>query len=441
MTTSGGARLKKEITIVDVVAIGIGATVGVSIFAVMQPAAKLAGAGMLIALGIAAIPMVVFAVVYAFMASTVPRSGASYDWPTKFVHPYVGFMVAWLRIVGNVAALTNYSVVLVEYVSTAIPLPDIPTRFALLAVFFALNLIGVKVAARTERYLVALKILALGVFVVVGVAYVRPSNLHPMLSTGWVGIAAAVPVLISLYTGIESATEVGEEIKNSRSVIARGIGATVVLSVLIYFSVSTVSLGVLGAPGLASSQAPVLDAGKVFLGRWAVPLILVTAAAAITTATNAVFLTFTRFLFAMGRDGVLPPAFAKIHERWGTPYVATIAVFLCSLLGLLLPSNLIFLFLATSIPVVLKYMSNCLSATRLIDNYPALFERAQFKFRKPVMKRWGYAGIVCAVIILVAGWNADWRPYVMLLVWAIIGTAYWFARGRHSERGETQGEW
>jgi len=420
------------ITIVDVVAIGVGATVGVSIFAVMAPAAQLAGTGMLIALGIAAIPMVVFAVTYAFMASTVPRSGASYDWPTKFVHPYVGFMVAWLRIVGNVAALTNYSVVLVEYLSTAIPLPDIPTRFTLLTLFFLANLFGMKIAAQAERYLVLLKILALAVFVVVGIAFVHFANFHPMLSTGWVGVASAVPLMISLYTGIESATEVGEEIKNGRAVIAKGLAATVVICLILYFAVSTVSLGVLGATRLGASSAPVLEAGKQFLGSWATPLILLTAAASIGTGTNAVFMTFTRFLFAMGRDGVLPASFAKIHSRWGTPQVATIVVYLCSLLGLLLPRNLIFLFLATSIPVVLKYMSNSLSAARLIDNFPALYERALFKFRKPAMKRWAYSGVVFAIVILVAGWNADWRPYALLMVWAILGTVYWLVRGRHS---------
>src|SRR5688572_33477129 len=87
-----GGSLKEGLTIVDVVSIGVGSAVGVSIFSIMAPAAKVAGAGMLPALAIASIPMIIFAVVYAFMGSTVPRSGASIEWPARFRHPFVGFM-------------------------------------------------------------------------------------------------------------------------------------------------------------------------------------------------------------------------------------------------------------------------------------------------------------------------------------------------------------
>jgi amino acid transporter len=105
-------QLKEGLTIVDVVSIGVGSAVGVSIFSIMAPAAKVAGAGMLPALALASIPMIIFAVVYAFMGSTVPKSGASFEWPARFIHPFVGFMVACLRAVGNTGALTVLTLVL-----------------------------------------------------------------------------------------------------------------------------------------------------------------------------------------------------------------------------------------------------------------------------------------------------------------------------------------
>ena len=67
-TAGQGGSLKEGLTIVDVVSIGVGSAVGVSIFSIMAPAAKVAGTGMLPALAIASIPMIIFAVVYAFMA-------------------------------------------------------------------------------------------------------------------------------------------------------------------------------------------------------------------------------------------------------------------------------------------------------------------------------------------------------------------------------------
>ena len=427
-------QLKQGLTITDVVAIGVGSAVGVSIFSIMAPAAKVAGAGMLPALAIAAIPMVIFAVVYAFMGSTVPRSGASFDWPARFIHPFVGFIVAWLRIVGNTGALTVLTLVLVSYVSREVPLPQKPSMFALLVLFFLANLFGVKVAAGVERVLVAFKIIAFAVFVALGISAVDTANFQPVFDTGFGGMFAALPLLVSLYMGIESATEVGEEIRNGAAVIARGLAVASALTILVYLSVSSVALGVLGAPALGASTAPLFDAGEKFLGRWNSPLIIFAAVASIGTSINAIYLTFTRFLFAMGRDGVFPEAFARVHPKWGTPHVAVTAVFVLGVAGLLLPSSLVFLFLAVSIPTMFNYLSNCWSAWRLVDHHPDLHARAHFQLSKAAVKRWSAAGVICGLVIIVAGFSADWRPYAILGAWFVIGLVYWIVRGRRTSQ-------
>lgn len=426
---------------IDVVALGISATVGVSIFSVMAPAAKVAGPGMLITLTIAAIPMIVFTVVHAFMGSTVPRSGSSFDWPAQFVHPYLGFIITWLRILGNAASLHVMALVFVNYVSKTVPLPAPRlTMFVLIGVFCLINWFGVVAASEAGRVLVFLKILALAVFVVAAFPFVRAVNFRPLLPHGWWGVLAALPLLVGLYMGIESSTEMGEEIRNSASVIGKGLALTVSFSMFLYVMVSIVALGVLGTPRLEASGAALFDAGQVPLGRWNAPLLVITAAAAIGTAINATILIFTRFLFAMGRDGALPAVLAKIHPRWGTPYVAVIVVFLCGTLSLFFPPSLLFLFLAMNLPAMLKYLGNCLAALRLVDRYPALHERAKFKLSRRAVKAWSYTGIVCAVVILVSGLKADWRPYAILGIWGALGSAYWFSRARHvSKSMQTRG--
>ena len=434
MTDHEKGNLAQGLTIVDVISIGVGSAIGVSIFSIMAPAAKVAGAGMLPALALAAIPMVVFAVVYAFMGSTVPRSGASFEWPARFIHPFVGFMVAWLRIVGNTGALILLTQVLVSYVSRAVPIPQKPSMFALLVVFFLANYFGVRIAAGVERVFVVIKLAAFAIFVVAGFSSIDTANFHPLLGSGWSGVFAALPLLVSLYMGIEGATEVGEEIRNGPAVIARGLAIAVLLTIVVYVSVSSVALGVLGGPALGASTAPLLDAGSKFLGRWNTPLIIIAAAAAISTSINAIYITFTRFLFAMGRDGVLPNAFGRIHPRFATPDVAVIAVFVLGVAGLMLPSSLVFLFLAVGIPTTLKYISNCWSAWRLVDRYPELRERAKFQLSKNAVKAWAGAGILCGIFVIVAGWTADWRPYAILGAWFAIGCLYWIARGQRVSR-------
>ena len=415
---------------IDVVSLGVGSAVGVSIFSIMAPAAKVAGTGMLMALALASIPMIIFAVVYAFMGSTVPRSGASFEWPARFIHPFVGFMVAWLRVVGNTGALTVLTLVLVSYASRAVALPQKPTMFVLLLAFYLANLFGVKIAAGVERVLVVFKLVAFAVFVVAGVSSVRAEHFQPLLGPGWGAVFASLPLLVSLYMGIESAVEVGEEIRNARAVIAKGLASAVILTIVVYLAVSSVALGVLGAGPLGGSDAPLFDAGSRFLGRWNTPLIIFAAVASIGTSINAIYLTFTRFLFAMGRDGVLPAAFALVHPRWGTPHVAVTSVFLLGVCGLMLPSSLVFLFLAVSIPTMLKYLSNCWSAWRLVDHHPELHARAHFALSRTAVKAWSAAGILCGLVLIVSGIGADWRPYAVLGVWLAVGCLYWVARGQ-----------
>lgn len=418
-------RLKRDVRVLDVVTLGVGAAIGVSIFSVLSPAARIAGPGLLLALALAAVPMVIFAVVYAFMGSAVPASGASYEWPSRFVHPFVGFLIAWLRILGSAGAIVVLALVLVQYLSSIVELPVKPAMLAICTLFFLTNLFGIQIAAGAQTGMLALMLLTFSVFVAAGAPAVEPSNFQPLMQSGWSGIVGAVPLLISLYLGIESGTEIGEEIHNSQRVITRGLTIAVMLTALTYAAVAWVTLGTLGAERLAVSRAPLMDAARSFLGSWASPVILIAAATAIGTTLNGVFLIFTRYLFAMGRSGVLPSALGRIHPRWGSPHVATVVAFGFCVLGLLLPQNLVFLFLAVNIPTMLKYTGACLAAARLVEVAPELHEQAHFKLSRRSVQAWSFLGVLCGFSIILVGLTADWRPYAVLLVWGLAGTAYW----------------
>lgn len=430
----GRAKLKQGVRLIDVVTLGAGASIGVAIFSVLTPAAQVAGPGLLLSLAIAAVPMVVFAVTYSFMASAVPVSGASFAWPSRFVHPFLGFMIAWLRILGSAGAMAVLALVLVQYLSMVVPLPTQTSMFAIFCVFFVLNLLGVSTAARLQTAMIGLLLATFALFVIAGSFEVDTDNLRPVMETGWTGVLGAVPLLISLFLGIEAATEIGEEVRGGGTTVARGIAIAVTVSALTYFAVSFVALGVLGADELAGSTAPLLDAADQFLGRWSTPLILVAAVTAIGTSLNGVFMIFTRYLFAMGRAGVLPSQLARIHPRWGTPHIATLVAFGCCVASLLLPLTLVFLFLAINIPTMLKYMGTCLSATGLLRNHPELYRRATFRPERRVVRRWAYMGVVCAALIIAAGFNADWRPYAVLGAWGAVGAVYWFTVARKGTR-------
>jgi APA family basic amino acid/polyamine antiporter len=424
------SNLKKEVGLVGVVTFGAGTAIGVSIFSVLAPAAKAAGSGLLVAVAIDVVPMILFAIIYSFLSSALPKSGASYEWPRLFIHPAVGFLVTWLRILSNVGALVVLSMVLVSYVSAVVALPLKPTMAGVITTVFALNYLGVSVAARAQTLLMAVLLGALSIFVIVGLPMASATAIGPLDSRGWIAIATAVPLMISLFLGIESAAEIGEEVRNPERTIPRGIAIAVVLTAGVYVAISVTALGLLGPQRLAASAAPLLDAARGPMGAFAAPVILTAAVVSIIKTMNSTALVFSRAVFAMGRSGSFPAAFGRVHTRFGTPHIALLACYTATMAGLFMPPSLTFLLLAVNIPTMLKYISSSLSAVQIARCHPEVYARATFRPHRRVVIALGVLGALAGLSISLAGVGADWRPYVLIGGWALVGLAYWYVTGR-----------
>jgi APA family basic amino acid/polyamine antiporter len=432
------SELKKEVGLLPVISLGLGTAIGVSIFSVISPATALAGPAMLLSVVLAALPMFVIAVTYGFMGSALPASGASYEWPRQFLSEKLAFIIVWLRIAGNVGAMFILALVLVRYLSFLVPLPTKASMAVLFALVFGLNYFGVGVAASVQAVLMAALIVFFAVFVGWGSADVSAEAFTPFLPDGWGGVLAAVPLLVGLFFGIEAATEVGGEVRNGRRNIPLGIAGAICTSVLVYLLVAGVCLGLLGREGLASSETPILDAMARLVGdRYAQPVVALAAVAAIGTSLNALAMGFSRSLYAMGHSGALPKALGRIHPRHGTPHIALGAVFAACLLGLFLPTSLAPLFLAVNIPTLLKFSATCLSAIRLVRTRPDIYEQASFRLGKDATQVWAALGIVMAVLVTALGLTTDWRPYLALTVWGLVGVAFYVIRDRVFLRGQS----
>lgn len=425
-----GLGPRRDVGLAGVVMFGTGTAIGVSIFTVLQPAASVAGSGLLLALLLAAVPMLLFAVTYAYLGSAVPVSGASYEWPRRYLHPFAGFLISWLRILSNVGALTVLAQILVSYVGMVVPLPLKPTMAVLLTLVFALNYIGVSVAAKVQNLLMVLLLAVFGVFVAGGLPQTDTTVLMQALEAQPLAVLAAVPLMISLFLGIESAVEIGEEVRNPRRNIPLGIALAIGLTALVYGLVAVTALGALGVEGLASSTAPLLEAAKGTLGTWAMPVIVAAAGVAILTSMNSIALTFSRSLLAMGRTGAFPVALGSIHPRFATPHRAIAVGYALAMTGLLMPSSLIFLLLAVNVPTMLKYVACSLSAVRVAKVHPEIHMRSSLGLSRRAVVLSGYLAAGCGAAIIAAGFQADWRPYALVAGWAGVGVVFWAVRRR-----------
>lgn len=425
--------LKRQVGLAGVVMFGAGTAIGVSIFSVLAPAAKATGSGLLVAVLIASLPMILFATIYAFLSSALPKSGASYEWPRQFIHPAVGFLIAWLRVLSNVGAIVVLAMVLVNYLQAVVGLPLKPTMAAIITAIFFLNYLGVSVAARAQMAMMLVLLAALSLFVAYGLPLVSVATIGPLTATGWGAIATAVPLMISLFLGIESAAEIGEEVRAAEHTIPRGIALAVLLTAVVYVAVSATALGLIGPDKLAASTAPLLEAAKTSMGSLAAPVILTAAVVSILKTLNATALVFSRAIFAMGRAGALPSALGDIHPRFGAPHKALLLAWIAAMLGLLLPSSLTFLLLAVNIPTMLKYMSSSLSAVQIARHHPDIHASARFRPSRNAVIALGIAGIIAGLLILIAGIGADWRPYALIGGWAVMGLLYWSIDSRRRE--------
>ncbi|MNK23333.1 putative amino acid permease YhdG [compost metagenome] len=433
------AALRKGVGLWSVIALGLGTAVGVSIFSVLAPATAVAGPAMLLSVALAAVPMFLIAIPYAFMGSALPTAGASFEWTRRFISPEIGFATSWLRIVSSTGAMLILALVLVRYASMIIPMPVKPAMLVMYALVFSLNLLGVGVAARVQTVLMGVLLAVFAVFIVWGAPSIQRQSFVPFMPEGWVGALAAVPLLVGLFFGIEAATEVGDEVRDSRRAIPIGIAASMLAAIALYLLMAVTALGVLGPQALAASETPLLDAAAVFMGQDVAKLVIVFAAvAAITKSLNSLCLIFSRYLFAMGRAGALPAILSRVHPRFGTPHVALATAFGFCMLGLLLPMNLTSLFLAVNIPSMIQSIAICLAAAVIAKKHPEIYAQARFKLGKRATVASAWVGVASALFVVALGFTTDWKPYAALGVWGLVGLVFYVATGRAKtlRRGE-----
>lgn len=422
-------QLKQEVGLTGVITLGAGTAIGVSIFSILQPTAQVAGSGLLAAIAIAIAPMLLFAISYAYLGSVDPVSGASYKWPSQYIHPSVGFLIAWMRIISNVGAITILSQVMVSYLGMVVPLPLKPAMAVAITLVFALNYLGVSIAAKAQSLLMLVLLLVLGLFVVTGLPSVDPARIGNPLGGGIMPVLAVVPLLISLFLGIESAVEIGEEVRNPGRNIPLGIALACGLAALVYGLVAGTALGLVGPERLAASKAPLLDAAAVSMGRFAMPVIVGAATVSILKSMNAASMVFSRSLFAMARDGALPGIFGAVHPARGTPHMAIVLAYLCAMSGLFLPESLVFLLLAVNVPTMIKYMACSICAAKVAGR-PELHARSSLGFSPSFVRGISMAGAMAAAVIAIFGIEADVRPYLLVGSWFLCGLVYWLVRNR-----------
>lgn len=270
------------------------------------------------------------ALCFAAVGSRVATTGGPYAYATAAFGPFAGFVTGALMWVCNVAAGAGVAAALADQAANAWPrLGSGAGRAWLLggvfAALFALNAFGAQPGSRAINVLATTKLLPLFALALIGLAFVDWSYVGWVepLQTGalsWPTLGASMVFVVFAYSGMETALIPGGEMRNPSRHVPRATLGALALVVALYAGIQVVTQGLLGS-ALAGSTAPIAAAAGVL---WAPArnLLLATAAVSMVGFLMGNLFSSARLLFALGRDGWLPQAFAGVHAVYRVPRLA-----------------------------------------------------------------------------------------------------------------------
>ncbi len=309
----------------ETLSIGVGSTIGGSIFVILGDAAGLAGPAVLLAFFLGALITLVIALNYSELATSLPVSGGGYVFTREAVGGLASFTTGWFLWIGNMLYAAMNAVGFALIIRLYVPgLDPVLVAELTLALFCLSNILGVKEAVRVQLVLTAVLISGLVGLSLVALGSMRPGALTTpsFMPKGLSGVLAATGLIFVAYWGFESIATVGGEIQEPARNIPRACVLAVLVSGAIYMLVSLASLGAVGWEALASSSTPLVLVGRALMGTAGEIFVSCLGAVATLTSLNAALLSAARISYALARDGLLPEVLSAVHPRFRTPYRA-----------------------------------------------------------------------------------------------------------------------
>jgi amino acid transporter len=305
------------------------------------------------------IPMLLIAAAYYYMNRADPDCGTSFTWVTRAMGPRLGWLTGWAIVGADVivmAALAYiagvYTFLLFGLDAAAANIFDVSIVAAIwIIVMTAICYIGIELSARTQYFLLAAEITALGLFAAVALAKVYfgdPGGFHVQadwfnpftLHGGTTALIDGVLLGIFIYWGWDSGVCVNEESEDSANGPGRAAVMSTILLVLIYVVVATAAQAYAGTTFLKHHGNDVLSAlGGPVLGSPLDKILIIAVLTSASASTQTTILPTARTTLSMARFGAIPKVFGRIHPRYLTPDVSTLVMGAVSLVWTLVIIN------------------------------------------------------------------------------------------------------
>ncbi|WP_448640383.1 amino acid permease [Geodermatophilus sp. URMC 63] len=436
----GGSGLRRSMGLLQLTALSIGATLGTGIFVILGEAVPLAGPAVVLGFVLAAVTALFSALSYAELAGSIPVSGSSYSYTYATMGELVAWVCGWCLMLEygvSVAAVAvgwgayiddlasgTVGAVLPEALSAPPGDGGIVNVPAVVVVLLAMALLlrGTSESAKVNTAMVVLKVGVLLFFCAVAFTAFRAGNLAPFLPMGAAGVTAAASQAFFSYIGFDAASTAGDEARDARRDLPRAIVLSLAVVTVVYVLVALAAVGAVPWPQISGSEAALADVLNLATGQtWTAVLLSIGAVIAIASVVLTVLYGQTRILYAMSRDGLVPPVFSKVSARRRIPVANTVIVgVLIALLAGLVPLGE--LANATSIGTLFAFALVNVGVVILRRTRPDLPRT----FRTPLYPLTPVLGVLFCVLLMFGLGTSTW---VVFLGWMLLGLAVYAGYG------------
>lgn len=443
-------RLNRCLNRFDLIVLGVAQIIGAGIFVIVGVGVQIAGPGIILSFLLSGLVAMLAALCYAEMAAMHPVAGGAYSYAYAIFGEIFAWIIGWDLILeygmGAATAAVGWSFYCQEFFrGLGYTLPawaagssvtpggrvfNLPAAGIVLFLTIIL-LLRTKTNALIARFLVFLKVAILVVVSGVGMLYVRPENWLPLVPHGPLSLIQGASLVFFAYLGFDVVAVTAEEAENPQRDVPWGIIGSLLICTLLYFAATLVLVGMAPSSQI-SSEAPFSHVFQQVGLPWMAGLVGAGALGGITSVLFTLLLAQPRILFAMGRDGLLPPWTAHLHPRFQTPHLTTLACgFLVALSAACLPiEQLAFL---CNIGTLFAFLVVCTGVFIMRWTRPD----APRPFRIPAGKLVSFLGAAASLALMLTMPLDSW---LRLSLWLFLGLLIYFAyRARKLGQGSAPG--
>lgn len=463
--------LKRSLGPWALTAMGIGAIIGTGIFVLTGVAsATRAGPSLTISFVVAGIVSALAALCYAEVSSKIPISGSAYTYTYATLGEFLAWIIGWDLVLEYALGAATVSIGWSGYFvnilhQSGISWLNIPPEWAngphwglagqagvsgyanlpaagIILVITALLVRGTRESGSVNAVIVAIKLLIVLFFIVIGVGHINSANYH-LPPGGPAGLGGYFPFGISgmlggaafiffAYIGFDAVSTTAEEARNPGRDLPFGIIMSLVVCTFLYIVVVAILNGIVPFYKL-NVAFPVAFAMNYVGLSWAGVIISIGAIAGLTTVLLVMMFGQSRIFFAMSRDGLIPPSFTRIHPTWRTPIFSTVFFGICiAAIAAFTPINIVGSL--TNMGTLAAFVLVSVAVPILRARHPELrgaFQLPLGAYLIPILSAVTALGLI---YYLRVGNPVAWGffPIVWLwfLIWLAIGLVFYFAYGR-----------